>query len=80
MEVGVSSIPVSEVRPLPFLPSLLGSGQALNADLRIAHTLQFYCAEHVVIGENYARFAFCKDLDTLRRAAERLQRLREFVV
>ncbi|KAI0091938.1 pyridoxal phosphate-dependent transferase [Irpex rosettiformis] len=47
MEIGVSSIPVSE----------------------------FYCEEHVNIGENYARFAFCKDLDTLHRAGERLQKL-----
>ncbi|KAI0632631.1 PLP-dependent transferase [Trametes polyzona] len=41
---------------------------------------EFYCKEHVSIGENYARFAFCKDLLTLRRAADRLQRLRAFLV
>ena len=46
----------------------------------ILRLLQFYCEEHVGIGENYARFAFCKDLDTLRRAGERLQRLREYLV
>ncbi|KAH9846010.1 PLP-dependent transferase [Lenzites betulinus] len=40
----------------------------------------FYCDEHVSIGENYARFAFCKDIDTIRRAAERIPRLREFLV
>ncbi|KAH9938548.1 PLP-dependent transferase [Fomitopsis serialis] len=51
MEVGVSTIPVSE----------------------------FYCEEHCSIGENYARFAFCKDVDTLQRAAERLQGLRRFL-
>ncbi|KAK7695499.1 hypothetical protein QCA50_000135 [Cerrena zonata] len=44
MEIGVSSIPVSE----------------------------FYCEEHVSIGERYARFAFCKDVDTLKHAAQRL--------
>ncbi len=44
------------------------------------YPLQFYCQEHVGIGESYARFAFCKDLDTLRRAGERLQRLREYIV
>ncbi|PCH41280.1 PLP-dependent transferase [Wolfiporia cocos MD-104 SS10] len=51
MEVGVSSIPVSE----------------------------FYCEEHCSIGESYARFAFCKDVDTLNLAAERLQALRKFL-
>ncbi|KZT12818.1 PLP-dependent transferase [Laetiporus sulphureus 93-53] len=51
MEVGVSSIPVSE----------------------------FYCIEHCSIGENYARFAFCKDVDTLKRAVERLQGLRKYL-
>lgn len=51
MEVGVSSIPVSE----------------------------FYCIEHCSIGENYARFAFCKDVDTLKQAVERLQGLKKFL-
>lgn len=40
---------------------------------------QFYCEEHCSIGESYARFAFCKDVDTLRRAAARLEKLREFL-
>jgi len=51
MEVGVSSIPVSE----------------------------FYCEEHANIGEAYARFAFCKDTDTLNAAADRLQGLKKFL-
>ncbi|EGO01788.1 hypothetical protein SERLA73DRAFT_177285 [Serpula lacrymans var. lacrymans S7.3] len=51
MELGVSSIPVSE----------------------------FYCEQHCTIGESYARFAFCKDLDTLRRAGERLQGLSKYI-
>ncbi|KAG6880441.1 hypothetical protein C0992_000043 [Termitomyces sp. T32_za158] len=51
MEIGVSSIPVSE----------------------------FYCEEHAEIGEVYARFAFCKDLDTLKAAGERLQGLKKFL-
>ena len=62
---------------LSSFPSLLIPDKILTY---ISRTTQFYCAEHVAIGENYARFAFCKDLDTLRRAGERLQRLREFVV
>ncbi|KAI9062731.1 PLP-dependent transferase [Trametes sanguinea] len=40
---------------------------------------EFYCEGHVDIGQNYARFAFCKDLDTLQRAGERLQNLRKFL-
>ncbi|KAJ6539225.1 1-aminocyclopropane-1-carboxylate synthase 1 [Mycena capillaripes] len=51
MEVGVSSIPVSE----------------------------FYCEEHANIGEAYARFAFCKDTDTLKRAAVLLQKLKNYM-
>jgi len=51
MEVGVSSIPVSE----------------------------FYCEEHVSLGENYIRFSFCKDLDTLNAAVERLQKLKKYL-
>jgi len=51
MEIGVSSIPVSE----------------------------FYCEEHRHIGERFARFAFCKDTDTLRKAGERLQGLKKFL-
>ncbi|KIY63579.1 PLP-dependent transferase [Cylindrobasidium torrendii FP15055 ss-10] len=51
LEVGVSTIPVSE----------------------------FYCEEHASIGESYARFAFCKDVDTLKRAGERLQALKKYV-
>ncbi|KAJ8595285.1 PLP-dependent transferase [Rhizopogon salebrosus TDB-379] len=52
LEIGVSSIPVSE----------------------------FYCEEHCGIGENFARFAFCKDVETLRQAGERLQSLAKYLV
>ncbi|KAJ3935838.1 MAG: pyridoxal phosphate-dependent transferase [Lentinula lateritia] len=52
LEVGVSSIPVSE----------------------------FYCIEHANIGEVYARFSFCKDVDTLRHASQRLQNLKQYIV
>ncbi|KAF8138605.1 pyridoxal phosphate-dependent transferase [Boletus edulis] len=51
MEIGVSSIPVSE----------------------------FYCEEHCSIGESYARFSFCKDLETLRQAGERLQAVTKYI-
>ncbi|KAL1709204.1 pyridoxal phosphate-dependent transferase [Schizophyllum commune] len=51
LEIGVSTIPVSE----------------------------FYCEEHANIGEAFARFAFCKDEDTLRAAAQRLQGLKKYI-
>ncbi|KAF8493510.1 pyridoxal phosphate-dependent transferase [Gautieria morchelliformis] len=40
---------------------------------------EFYCDEHRNIGERFARFAFCKDVETLRRAGERLQGLKKFL-
>ncbi|KAH9926557.1 PLP-dependent transferase [Epithele typhae] len=72
----------------PFPPTIQARGRDFKAAWFLANEIgvscipvtDFYCEEHVGIGENYARFAFCKDLDTLRRAAERLQRLREFIV
>ncbi|KAF8826632.1 hypothetical protein HHX47_DHR5000066 [Lentinula edodes] len=42
--------------------------------------LLFYCIEHANIGEVYARFAFCKDLDTLMHASERLEKLKQYIV
>ncbi|EJF60350.1 PLP-dependent transferase [Dichomitus squalens LYAD-421 SS1] len=71
-----------------FPATLEGRGRDFKAAWFIANEIgvssipvsEFYCEEHVNIGENYARFAFCKDLDTLRRAGNRLQRLREYIV
>lgn len=40
---------------------------------------QFYCEEHGKIGERFARFAFCKDVETLRKAGERLQGLKKYL-
>jgi N-succinyldiaminopimelate aminotransferase len=37
----------------------------------------FYSDEHKLLGKGYARFAFCKTMDTLGRAAERLGKLRQ---
>ena len=68
-EIGVSTIPVSEVS---FPRTILELSD-------LDRLLQFYCEEHANIGEAYARFSFCKDLDTLRRAAERLQRLKQYI-
>lgn len=36
----------------------------------------FYSEEHKVLGKGYARFAFCKKMETLEQAAERLARLK----
>ncbi len=36
----------------------------------------FYSDEHKSLGKGYARFAFCKTMETLERAAERLRKLR----
>lgn len=71
----------------PFPPSVLGRGRDFKACWFIAIEIgvssipvsEFYCEEHANIGEAYARFAFCKDLDTLHRAAERFQRLRKYI-
>ena len=41
--------------------------------------LKFYCEEHMSFGENYIRFSFCKDLDTLGAAVERLQKLKKYL-
>ncbi len=37
----------------------------------------FYSEEHKALGRGYARFAFCKKMETLAKAAERLARLRQ---
>ncbi|KAJ7507671.1 pyridoxal phosphate-dependent transferase [Mycena galericulata] len=71
----------------PFPPSVLGRGRDFKACWFIALEIgvssipvsEFYCEEHANIGEAYARFAFCKDTDTLRKAAERLQGLKKFI-
>lgn len=68
IELGVSSIPVSEVSP-----HLGAKNQGLNVFRK------FYCEEHCNIGEAYARFAFCKDLDTLHAAAEKLKNLTKYM-
>jgi len=39
----------------------------------------FYSAEHQSIGEQFSRFAFCKDTNTLRAAGERLLTLKPYI-
>ena len=67
----MSSIPVSEVCTR-FIDWSLA--------VRSNYASQFYCIEHQGIGENFGRFAFCKDLDTLRQAGDRLQALGKYLV
>jgi len=68
MKLGVSSIPVSDVS------SFSEPKQRSTYIFR-----KFYCEGHRSIGEAYARFAFCKDLDTLHTAAERLKNLTKYL-
>ncbi|KAJ3488732.1 hypothetical protein NLI96_g2632 [Meripilus lineatus] len=68
----------------PFPESVKGRGRDFRACWYIAmeigvSSIPFYCEEHVGIGESFARFAFCKDIDTLKQAAERLRGLRRVV-
>ncbi|KAL8290516.1 hypothetical protein RQP46_002774 [Phenoliferia psychrophenolica] len=39
----------------------------------------FYSEPHWSMGENFIRLAFCKDLDVLRQASERLLKLKPFI-
>ncbi|PFH52851.1 hypothetical protein AMATHDRAFT_138984 [Amanita thiersii Skay4041] len=71
----------------PFPPSIIGRGRDFKASWFIAIEIgvssipvsEFYCEEHANIGEAYARFSFCKDYDTLKQAAERLQKLKQYI-
>ncbi|KAG6911721.1 hypothetical protein DXG01_007971 [Tephrocybe rancida] len=71
----------------PFPQSVLGRGRdfkacwfiALEVGVSSIPVSEFYCEEHANIGEAYARFAFCKDEDTLRKAADRLQALKKYL-
>ncbi|KAF9569348.1 PLP-dependent transferase [Agrocybe pediades] len=71
----------------PFPDSVLGRGRDFRACWFIANEIgvssipvsEFYCEEHANIGEAYARFAFCKDVDTLHKAAERFAKLKQYI-
>jgi len=81
----VSSVKWPEDYPFP--QSVQGRGRDFKACWFMSMEIgvsaipvsEFYCDEHCSIGESYIRFAFCKDVDTLRRAAQRLQGLRIFL-
>ncbi|KAG9031221.1 hypothetical protein FRB95_003060 [Tulasnella sp. JGI-2019a] len=40
---------------------------------------EFYCEKHREIGERFIRFAFCKDVPLLERAAERLLKIKDYM-
>ncbi|RDB22855.1 putative aminotransferase C6B12.04c [Hypsizygus marmoreus] len=71
----------------PFPESVLGRGRDFKACWFIALEIgvssipvsEFYCDEHANIGEAFGRFAFCKDVETLKKAAERLQALKKYI-
>lgn len=71
----------------PFPKSVLGRGRDFKACWFIAVEIgvssipvsEFYCEEHANIGEAYARFAFCKDTDTLKKAAAKLEKLKNYI-
>jgi kynurenine aminotransferase len=56
-------------------------GWFLAQELRVSSipVSEFYCDEHRYIGERFLRFAFCKDLDTLKEAGERLRGISKFL-
>lgn len=81
----ISKVKVPEDYPYP--DSLKGRGKDFRAAWFIAQEVgvstipvsEFYCEGHQGIGERFIRFAFCKDYDLLRRAAERLEKLKEYL-
>ncbi|WWC89570.1 uncharacterized protein L201_004494 [Kwoniella dendrophila CBS 6074] len=83
--VDVSKVKVPEDYPLP--ESCQGRGKDFRFCWWIAQELkvvgippsEFYCEEHVNIGERFARFAFCKDPELLHAAGKRLLKLKEYL-
>ncbi|KAG9014091.1 hypothetical protein FRB90_005598, partial [Tulasnella sp. 427] len=81
----ISKVKVPEGYTYP--DSLKGRGKDFKAAWFIAQEVgvstipvsEFYCEEHQQIGERFIRFAFCKDYDLLKRAAERLQKLKDYL-
>jgi hypothetical protein len=66
-EIGVSPIPLSDVRCVNF------------QDATDSYSSQFFSVDHGHIGDAFVRFAFCKDVDTLKQAGERLQKLKQYI-
>jgi len=70
-----------------FPKSIEGRGKDFRAAWFIAQELgvstipvsEFYCDEHRGIGEKFIRFAFCKDIETLQKAGERLKGITKYL-
>ncbi|GAA5918624.1 hypothetical protein JCM1841_002281 [Sporobolomyces salmonicolor] len=52
---------------------------AQTAKVVLIPPTDFYSKEHWSLGENWIRVAFCKDLETLRQAGERLLTLKPYI-
>lgn len=50
-----------------------------SAKVVLIPVTDFYDEAHWSLGEDYIRIAFCKDLDTLRQANERLLALKPYI-
>lgn len=82
----ISKLRIPEEYPFPDM--LQGRGRDFRACWFMAYEIgvsaipvsEFYCDEHCGIGERFVRFAFCKDLETLRSAGERIQKLKSYLV
>jgi len=85
MLVDVSGVKVPADYPFPV--TVEGRGKDFKAAWFIAQEIgvssipvsEFYCEEHQAIGERFVRFAFCKDVPLLERAAERLLKLKQYL-
>jgi len=85
MLVDISNLDMPDDYPFP--ETIDGRGRDFKACWFIAHEVgvssipvsEFYGDEHRHLGERWARFAFCKDIDLLKRAGERLQGLKKFL-
>lgn len=83
--VDISKVQIPEDYPFP--ETIKGRGKDFYAGWFLAQELrvssipvsEFYCDEHMNIGERFLRFAFCKDLDTLHKAGERLRGITKFI-
>jgi len=82
--VDISKVDIPKDYPFPEM--IKGRGRDFHAGWFLAQELkvssipvsEFYCDEHMNIGERFLRFAFCKDLDTLHRAGERLRGITKY--
>jgi len=81
----ISDVQLPEKYPYP--DTILGRGRDFKFGWVMAQEIgvsaipvsEFYCEEHREIGEKFIRFAVCKDVDTLHKAAIKLQGLKKYI-